>query len=439
MESNRRRQEREGLPKTYEAQRLEEYARLNDEMIRDMLARAPKGMVFKAIGGGNWGTQELDSIRSGLMDFPGLGFTVLKALTRTIASDSRSVLIPGSKWSTKNLEAALEIGQGMQTLDLFYMHFSDINKLGVRPCAEIDESGKCSKTSQYKTPMGVYGYPIAPEFFGQTVEDRIYDESKVFEEQKPHIKPARTTVTVPFAGDRTFVHVYRAKRPQDVLWVNFMLEEDVLEILNKELEREVRVALGYRSQRDSSILGNYLRNHIEDYQGNAIDRETLVALAGRAGTEQARVFTPGGIFWFLTWAAARTGGDDPPMLWGQLMRRLGFEGVVDFSKTPGTAIIHENEPLQAVFFTKPAVEQVESFQLKFPKAHATEGSKLSKAQLNLVEELLDAVNHAYNDLQLAPADYDKAMLTWEEYKASLTTYKNLVGTLQGVLAKIGTY
>ena len=74
-----------------------------------------------------------------------------------------------------------------------YMHFSDLNKIGIKP------------QSQYETPLGIYFYPVNEEILGQLEKGKI-----------------------PFASEREFLHVVKPNEGSEVLYVDESFTEQNL-------------------------------------------------------------------------------------------------------------------------------------------------------------------------------------------------------------------
>ena len=64
-----------------------------------------------------------------------------------------------------------------------YMHFSDLNKIGIKP------------QSQYETPLGIYFYPVNEKILGQLEKGKI-----------------------PFASERKFLHVVKPSENSNILY-----------------------------------------------------------------------------------------------------------------------------------------------------------------------------------------------------------------------------
>lgn len=222
----------------------------------------------------------------------------------TLRETIRCVIDEMSRWKQEKVpreEAvdSIERYAGPNT----YIHYSDINKLGINP------------RSDFKTPLGIYGYVFTPTFLAQLQDD-----------------DAAPT----FARDRAYVHVFKAIDPETVLdlksYTAARYQEDV-----EQLQRHRGVFL----KRSGVPLTD---------RGSPIKFEDVKRQAERT----ALVKTPGGIIWNFTRLLAR----QDPRAWTQILsRELAYSGVRDECG----GIIHQNEPCQGVFFRAGAIEQVASF------------------------------------------------------------------------------
>ena len=96
-----------------------------------------------------------------------------------------------------------------------YMHFSDLNKIGIKP-----QSG-------YETPLGIYFYPVNEEILGQLEKGKI-----------------------PFASERKFLHVVRPRKNAEILYTDeSFTEQDFNEKLVKLFSESVGKKLTKRMAR----------------------------------------------------------------------------------------------------------------------------------------------------------------------------------------------
>ncbi len=180
--------------------------------------------------------------------------------------------------------------------------------------------------SSFDTPIGIYAYPLA------------YVLEKDFR--------------VPFAGGRPFMIVFEARDMSKVMNVNAYSNADL--------------------ERDLKKLGGFAHLHNRAFSGAKDD-------------------IPAAKFWNLTRMIAREIADDeneeanyenyddyeddddswgygkekvvaiPSVKWNALLRGLGYDGVID----NGNGLIHENEPTQAVFFAKTAINELKVINRRF--------------------------------------------------------------------------
>jgi hypothetical protein len=244
-----------------------------------------------------------------------------------------------------------------------FVHFSDVNKLGVNP------------SSSFNTPIGVYGYPV----------DYVLD-------------PPRGTGTpfnVPFAGNRQYAHVFRVRDLDRCLVVSddsgdgdFM--GGVLDFIDRFFHsypiRDSIQSIFLPNAVPAGILRSdrfnvlELYNHIidENYDinvpsnlpkfpseykvgrivGGKLGRTKLAAicLVMRYIASSTNHSSDTILLWCFTMAAAsirssqirRSSGlkSKSSVVWSGIMRDLGVSGIID----QGFGLIHSNEPTQAVFF-----------------------------------------------------------------------------------------
>jgi hypothetical protein len=125
---------------------------------------------------------------------------------------------------------------------------------------------------------------------------------------------------LPFAGDRQFVHIFRPASE--------------IVILTSELSKD-----------DYDVYVGLLR---KKYGDDSFDE--LVEKA----EEGAEVQSPAGMLWNVT----RLIADGNISKWRKVFVSVGVDGFAD----DGNEIIHENEPTQAVFFGKYAIEQLDTIE-----------------------------------------------------------------------------
>ena len=102
----------------------------------------------------------------------------------------------------------------------------------------------------------------------------------------------------------------------------------------------------------------------------------------------ANVQTPLGQLWNITREFSAGGGRDMRS-WAKAWRLIGVDGVSDYR---GTSTIHHAEPMQAVFFTKSAIQQVKTFDNKMTTGHV-----LKRQSQQYLREALPFIKKAFSD------------------------------------------
>ena len=181
-----------------------------------------------------------------------------------------------------------------------YISFTSVDKLGINP------------RSKFNTPLGIYSYPLKEikEFYDDTNND--WDKTE--------------KINVPFAGDRDYIWLFFPKRPDRVL--------ELSEYSSADWDRDVKILR--KIAKKHNIL-NYFNDMISEAKYNA------------------RVRNPAGYFWYITMVLSETIEQYTKksiMRWNSIFRELGYDGITD---KKGQGIIHELEPVQAVWFSKEAI------------------------------------------------------------------------------------
>lgn len=226
-----------------------------------------------------------------------------------------------------------------------YITFSDLAKVGINP-----QSG-------YETPLGIYTYPL----------DAVWDQV-IFN-------------NLPFGTERSFVHVLQASGT--ILDLHSYNAAD----LERDLQRLHGIFIDgkFAQRRDAAIKDKiahgwyspYNYDSITDAQKAKIDqfvveqKDQLWDLKIAEAKRTALVSTPGGQLWNITRLLAKffydntvsgdalfsSGASKPPVIWNAIFRLLGYVGAVD---RQNEGIIHQNEPTQAVFFSKAPLKHLET-------------------------------------------------------------------------------
>ena len=187
--------------------------------------------------------------------------------------------------------------------DDFYVHFTNIEKIGINP-----------SPSYNGTPSGVYAYPL------KYVIDKMTSE---------HARPIEV---MPFAGEYKYAYV-------------------------------ISVSGTVVSLQDAASCSTAV-GHIIDFVGDHVEKLSRIIHHGsQSDTHMSNLCkmnakgefkNPGGALYALPYLiyADMEQHDTKETLarWNKLYSMIGVAGLVDWSKSDNTAIIHVNEPTQAVFF-----------------------------------------------------------------------------------------
>lgn len=150
-----------------------------------------------------------------------------------------------------------------------FIHFSDVNKLGLNP------------KSKFNTPLGVYGYPLTKRIAKQLKQDRV-----------------------PFASDRKFMHLYKVKP--------------------SATKRHYTFGPGPYS---SALKANEYLSKLEILRKKYPDHADGFEKWAASAKDQK----PMGRLWNVTRELAHEVYRSRPMLgWNKLLRAVGVDGLVDF-------------------------------------------------------------------------------------------------------------
>lgn len=174
-----------------------------------------------------------------------------------------------------------------------FVSFTDINKIGINP------------TNKFKTPIGIYTYPIKA----------VFDKSIILD----------------FAGDRKYIQVVKPKG-------KFL--KDVSKYSKSDFDADVKKL-------------RQIYKNVDTIEDSII-----------TGIQLAKDPSWGGKMWNITrWISTEDKNPDKhtthasTVRWNGIWRKLGYSGVGDMSNR---GIIHPNEPMQAVFFSKKGFEHIET-------------------------------------------------------------------------------
>jgi hypothetical protein len=219
--------------------------------------------------------------------------------------------------------------------DDIYISFTFVDKIGINP------------GSTYETPLGIYTYPLRQMWKNMKKEGRASN--------------------VPFAGDEPVINIVQSNNVMELSEYNAGdLNQDLTKI-NLIIEK-----LGFDQNTIKTTINSALKN--------------------------ARIKNPGGKFWYITKKIAiliaKKKNSKPAIVWNWLFRQLGYNGISD--KT-GQGIIHTNEGIQAVFFTKDSFRVLDRISNKeLSLRHRVLLSTTEEEQLALVSQDWRAIQFIKN-------------------------------------------
>lgn len=185
-----------------------------------------------------------------------------------------------------------------------FVSFTKQPKLGINP------------KSRYNTPIGIYAYPA----------DYVMENAG---------KQGKMATSVPFAGDQPWINIFKARG-------NII---DIAKITDDEV--------GSYSKKLADIMEPYevdVLNSSERY----VNYYTMQSYTWAKFAD-----SPGGRFWYVTMKCADIISNSRrtklPVAWNWLFRNIGIDGIIDSE----IGIIHENEPVQAVFFSLNSVDLID--------------------------------------------------------------------------------
>lgn len=251
-----------------------------------------------------------------------------------------------------------------------FASFTDVDKLGVNP------------RSKYDTPLGIYSYPIN------------YVVTKV------GISHAMSKL--PFAGSAPYVNIFSASPSSNIIDVSGLTEFEAKQYYDK-----LGAIVANKGFNDNTILG-------------------LIRLASKDSKFPESI---GGVFWYVTMKVAEllsrgtrsTNWRDrkSPVVWNKLFRSMGIDGAVD---SQGLGIIHEAEPVQAVFFSTSAITSVERHYNKYSPS-SKEQAALIGSKLKTAKTPEEVFNLLKTDIGFNKIDHIKNPKTREYI---LTKYPNAI-------------
>jgi hypothetical protein len=201
--------------------------------------------------------------------------------------------------------------------------------------------------SKWRTPLGIYAYPLKASWYYY----KLFSDIRL---QK-----------LPFASNEPYIHIFSHKG-------NGKLLTDLESYTTDELYKDI-----------SKLIDLY-----PDKIPN-IKRIALAVLSQSGGSKP----------FYLLWRITNELTNDP-LKWNSVFRKLGYDG---FSDTTGTRIIHNNEPVQSVFFSINAIDVIDTIKnINYKKKDNTLKINLShdlknKTEFNSDEEKDHVVRSAINN------------------------------------------
>lgn len=200
-------------------------------------------------------------------------------------------------------------------LPTYFVTFTELPKVGINP------------SSRYQTPIGIYAYPVIPE-----------------------IMRAHSKRQLPFAGDAKYMSILQMAADESrVLW----FDDDSS---YPHYERDYSKLLAYLTKQYGSEEDSkkFLLSAQEDAY-EPLDPQSRIWNMSR-WVAAADALNPKGLEHTrnVLWSDETIFG--LPIKWNVVLRKvLGYEAVVDLNG----AILHDNEPIQAVFLSRQAMRLVD--------------------------------------------------------------------------------
>lgn len=273
--------------------------------------------------------------------------------------------------------------------DFHYISFTSIEKLGVNP------------STTYATPIGIYAYPLGDPWF-----ERAWEATS-----------GSRAGGIPFAVDQPYIQLFQAKNESRVIVIG--QDGDIL--------------------RGASLVDRAMRRIVDEYDSDELERvEKLIAERYELRSQMSRLWLTTMILAQLQRYAdkdrttrALKYDNQHVVRWSKMLVDLGIEGVED----RGSGTIHPNEPHQAVFFNKRAVEPISMLSNPLPAARAKRDYLIkSKKQLGELRFMLKSFTQSYDRFTA------RATLNSETDSSNLMGYLGESGdryTLEEFIAKHG--
>jgi hypothetical protein len=223
-----------------------------------------------------------------------------------------------------------------------YISFTEINKIGINP------------KSKYNTPLGIYTYPLATVWVEYDLDYASSLNKLPFAANLPHI-----WIITPKSNSNIFIDDLYS----DYTSKNYDKDSELLkDLFIEESLKNMEVDLSYTNTHDVAFIERWKK----EYKQKVYDKWANIYAKNIITT---KVKNPGGFFWNLCRLismnlAVPSEDSTTPILsinsftdverriasikWNWLLRKCGYSG---FADKHGQGIIHESEPIQAVFLS----------------------------------------------------------------------------------------
>lgn len=263
-----------------------------------------------------------------------------------------------------------------------FVSFTSLEKLGVNP------------QSKDKTPIGIYSYPA----------------EYAFEEMGEYFDPEKA---MPYAGNRPWVNIFKMRGD----FVDLNMSDGEVKYYYSKIQDVIKKSV----------------NDVE-YLDEALD--TFKSILKNANIKARQPQIPGGKFWYVTYETSNflsqadffdhKWNNRPPVNWNLLFRIMGIDGIID----PGLSIIHENEPNQAVCFSRKSVHNVNRVANKYSPEKLENNEKLRVLQSGSVEEQFKLIKQNSNWLLKLKNPSEELLLKLIDTSKS-HIFNILIATVQG--------
>ena len=208
-----------------------------------------------------------------------------------------------------------------------FISFTEINKLGLNPLSEYD------------TPLGIYCYPLQVVWNTYNVDKNKSLKELPFQSRTPYIQ------VFEWNGKGTFLKdIYRDYNQST-------LRNDIARIKELSTSGELDGILSYDTFDIDEIIDKAIRTSYDNSPASHFFNICRLLTASKSKTVTKRV---DGKSYFPD--IKEITPSQSARIWNTLLRKLGYAGFQD----NGHAIIHENEPEQAVFLSMEYIHKLDT-------------------------------------------------------------------------------